>query len=181
MKSNLKAIRGSFDGTKTELVITVPMQFKKLLEGIAPLQELINKGKQLEVIVQQKKKKRSNDANAYAWVLLTAIADKLSANRGHVYTKDDVYLQMLERYGQTATIKIHNAEEEKVLRCYKYVKRCDEDFWNEVPEFAFYKIFVGSSQYNTEEMAIFIAGIVQDAKDLGIETMTPAELAALEV
>ena len=36
--------------------------------------------------------------------------------------------------------------------------------------------YYGSSTYNTAEMARFIDGIVSEARWLGIETMTPAEI-----
>jgi hypothetical protein len=34
----------------------------------------------------------------------------------------------------------------------------------------------GSSEYDTKEMSRFIDGIVAEAKELGIETLPPAEL-----
>ena len=34
----------------------------------------------------------------------------------------------------------------------------------------------GSHDYNSSEMATLVSGIVQEAKQLGIETLTPAEL-----
>ena len=40
----------------------------------------------------------------------------------------------------------------------------------------FYKVYRGSHTYDTEEMSHLIDGTVADAKELGIETMTPAEL-----
>lgn len=41
-------------------------------------------------------------------------------------------------------------------------------------------LYYGSSTYNTEQMSRLIDNIVQDCKAVGIETMTPAELAALK-
>ena len=43
-------------------------------------------------------------------------------------------------------------------------------------EFSHYIVIKGSSEYNTKEMSDFIDGVVSDAQDLGIETLTPDEL-----
>ena len=43
-------------------------------------------------------------------------------------------------------------------------------------EIIFYKIYGGSHTYDTREMSILIDGTVQEAKDLGIETMTPDQI-----
>jgi hypothetical protein len=40
-------------------------------------------------------------------------------------------------------------------------------------------VYKGSSEFDTKEMSIFIDGIVSEAKELGIETMTPNEIARL--
>lgn len=40
-------------------------------------------------------------------------------------------------------------------------------------------VWYGSSVYDTEQMARLIDAIVQDCRDVGIETMTPRELDAL--
>jgi hypothetical protein len=42
-------------------------------------------------------------------------------------------------------------------------------------------LYYGSSTYNTAQMSLLIDHLVQDAKALGIETMTPQELEALKI
>ena len=42
-------------------------------------------------------------------------------------------------------------------------------------------LYYGSSTFDTKQMSVFIDSIVQDAKALGIETMTPQELEGLMV
>ena len=41
-------------------------------------------------------------------------------------------------------------------------------------------VYYGSSTYDTQQMALLIDYLIQDAKSLGIETMSPAELERLE-
>ena len=43
-------------------------------------------------------------------------------------------------------------------------------------EVVFYRIYRGSSTYDSKEMSLLIEGTVSDAKDLGIETIPPDEL-----
>lgn len=47
--------------------------------------------------------------------------------------------------------------------------------------FKAYAMIKGSSQYDTKEMSHFIDGIVSEAKELDIETLTPMELEQMKV
>jgi hypothetical protein len=44
-------------------------------------------------------------------------------------------------------------------------------------DFTHLHVWVGSSKYDTREMSVFIDGIVQEARDLGIDTDTPEQIA----
>jgi hypothetical protein len=46
--------------------------------------------------------------------------------------------------------------------------------------FKHYKVFKGSSEFDTQEMSIFIDGIVNEAKNLGIQTDTPDQIAKMK-
>ena len=43
-------------------------------------------------------------------------------------------------------------------------------------EYIYYKVFRGSSTYDTKEMSILVNGVVSVCQEQGIETMPPAEL-----
>jgi hypothetical protein len=49
---------------------------------------------------------------------------------------------------------------------------------NNTPAVTF-RLIRGSSTYDSLEMSVLINGIVEEAKQLGIETMTPNEIAEL--
>ena len=110
--------------------------------------------------------KRSLSANAYAWVLINKIADVLRKS------KEEVYLQMLKDYGQSEFVSVRSD-----INVKGYFKYFEEYGTGHVQgrEFTHYKIYKGSSEYNSKEMAILIDGIIQEAQNLGIETITPAE------
>lgn len=130
------------------------------------------KGKVVSATLSIWREKRSLDANAYAWKLMSMIADELTI-RGAATTKDEVYLGMLKRYGQGDIVKVRPDKAELILREFPY-KEPHEKLYTEDNQY--WRVWVGSSNYDTREMAAFIEGIIADAKELGIETLPPAEI-----
>lgn len=126
-----------------------------------------------EYEISKAKQKRSLNANAYAWQLMTKIGDALRKS------KEEIYLDMLKDYGQGGAISVQEKFTENFKRTYKYHESLGKSELKG-KMFEHFRFWVGSSDYSTEEMSIFIDGIVQEAKQLGIETLTPAELARLK-
>ena len=124
------------------------------------------------------KRKRSLNSNAYAWVLMTEIANVLRSD------KDEIYVEMLKRYGQIAEDKDGNKivfsvrSDIDATSFYKYLERIGTGTVNGT-EFTHYRALKGSSEFDTHEMSIFIDGIVSEAKNLGIETLPPDEVARM--
>ena len=84
-----------FDTTQVNFFngcITIPIP-KHLGSALQALIAAVSKGKVLQVQITIKRKQRSLDANAYLWALLGEMARVLYTD------KDELYLQMLERYG----------------------------------------------------------------------------------
>lgn len=115
--------------------------------------------------------KRSLNANNYAWQLINDIANELRAS------KDEIYLKMLKRYGQSTMISV--IAEADISEFVKYYEEAGESYLNG-KLFKHYRVYKGSSEFGTQEMSILIDGIVSEAKALGIQTETPAELARLK-
>ena len=133
--------------------------------------ELINyllaqdKEKQFEL--KEYKEKRSLNANAYAWSLITKIADVLRRS------KEEVYIAELQKYGQSQIVSVRS--DINVSGFFKYYTEAGRSDLNGT-EFTHYRVYKGSSEYNTKEMSVLIDGIVDDAKELEIETLTHDEL-----
>lgn len=125
----------------------------------------------LSITVKPYRKKRSLNANAYAWQLITEIANVIRA------PKEDVYLRMLKRYGQSELISV--LAHVPIGGFVKYYEEAGESMLNE-KQFKHYRVFKGSSEFDTREMAILIDGIVSEAQALGIQTETPEELARIK-
>ena len=139
--------------------------------AIQIIQWLYNQDKDKRFDIKEHKEKRSLNANNYAWKLITEIANVLRKS------KEEVYLEMLKSYGQCEMISIVSSIDVKGY--FKYYEEAGRSFLNG-KEFTHYKIYKGSSEFNTKEMSILIDGIVQEAKQLGIETMTPTQLSELK-
>lgn len=121
--------------------------------------------------IKEYKEKRSLSQNAYAWKLITEIANKVNKS------KEEVYLQMLKDYGQSEIISMLSTIEPKGF--FKYYEAIGTGIVNN-KEFTHYKIFKGSSEYDTKEMSIFIDGVVQEAEQLNIMTKTPTQIEELK-
>jgi hypothetical protein len=121
--------------------------------------------------VKEHKEKRSLNANAYAWSLITKIADALRTS------KEECYLEMLKRYGQSEIVSVLSCID--VSGYFKYYEPLATATL-QGKEFTHYKIYKGSSEYDTREMSILIDGIVSEAKELGIETIPPKEIERLK-
>ena len=125
----------------------------------------------IAVKIDKHREKRSLNANAYAWLLIGKIGDILNAS------KEEVYLKMLKHYGQGEIISV--LSHIPLDGFIKYYEKVGESNLNG-KDFTHYRVFKGSSEFDTREMSIFIDGIVNEAQDLGIQTKTPAQLAELK-
>ena len=132
--------------------------------------ELRDKDK-LSIEVKPFRAKRSLNSNNYAWSLITQIADIVRAS------KEEIYLEMLRRYGQSELISVLAH-----IPIRDYIKYCEEAGESSLNGklFKHYKVYKGSSEFDTREMSIFIDGIVSEAKGLGIQTETPDQIAEMK-
>lgn len=133
-------------------------------------------GKTYDVEIKQHRVKRSLDANAYAWVLIDKLAEAL--NR----TKTDVYRDTIREIGGNSTIVCvqNNAVDALVSGWEKNgIGWLTQTLPSKIDGCTNVMLFYGSSTYDTRQMSRMIDLLIQDAKALGIETMTPLELSRL--
>lgn len=170
---------GKFTGAQRSLSggLIVTFEIDDDISVLSKLQEL--KEEEISLDVNKYRHKRSNDANAYLWVLCDKIAKMLMS------TKETIYEMKIKEYGifEDWEIPVGAADSWKELyRCTKpmyYFKtmRQTAEGLQEMPMVCL-RCWRGSHEYDTKEMSVLIDGIVQDAKDLGIDTWTPDEIAA---
>lgn len=135
----------------------------------------------LSVSIKKFRKKRSLDANAYYWELITKLAEAIKVSKPRAHNL------MLRKYGQTEVIDgqlmrmpIPDTEESeiKALEAETYHIKPTAQV-KEGKDGILYRTYVmlrGSSDYDTREMSELIDGLITDCKELGIETLPPAEL-----
>ena len=149
-----------------ELNITFSVNEKST---IMPEYEKLKDCEKLRIEVKKYCKRRSLDANAYLWVLLQKIAEVLRTD------KWSVYLQMLKRYGQFTYIVVKPGAVEAVKKQWRECEEIGEIDVNGTKALQML-CYYGSSTYDTKEMSVLIDGVVSECKELGIETLPPAEL-----
>lgn len=142
----------TFTGTKTEI-----QQFLYKLD----------KDIKYDLKIDKHRNKRSLDANNYAWHLINEIANALRMS------KEEVYLRMLKDYGQREYISmLANVNPNRISKYYEE----QGTFKHNNNTFKSYMFYIGTSQYDSKEMSIFIDGLVQEARNLGIETLEDTEI-----
>lgn len=132
-----------------------------------------NVNNRFTAVIKKYRHKRSNNANAYAWALMSEMAKAL-----HV-SKEEIYSEMLKRYGVFTHII---AKPQAAGRVKQEWRECEEIGEVTVNGFTGLQIrcYYGSSTYDTKEMSTFIDGIVSECQEMGIETLTPKELSLMK-
>lgn len=129
--------------------------------------------KEYTLEIKEFRRKRSLDANAYFWVLVGKIADKLNSDN------DSIYLSLLERYGVFTHVIVKEQAVKQFEHEYRLIKNLGEVTVNGQTGIQL-QCFFGSSTYDTKQMSRLVDGVVSECKDLDIETMTPQELQILK-
>jgi hypothetical protein len=125
--------------------------------------------KKLSIEIKQHREKRSLDANAYMWVLLQKIADKLKTS------KDELYLEVLGRYGVFTHIIVKPKVVDRVIEEWRTVRNLGEVTVNGTTGIQL-QCYFGSSTYDTKEMSVLLDGVVGEAAELGIDVLPPDEI-----
>ncbi len=134
--------------------------------------ELKNEGK-LSIKISKFRKKRSLNANNYAWKLISELAKKMNI------TKEEVYRQHIKEIGVFRQVEIDEKAVETLI--YSWGLHgigwfCEKVDYTQHEGFVLVNLYYGSSTYNTKQMSRLIDNIVQDCKAVGIPTETPEEI-----
>jgi len=150
-----------------EIVLTVKGHVE-----IVELKDVISRGKELSVDIKQYRKQRSLDANALLWKMCTEIANVIRS------TKDEVYLQMLERYGVFTHIIVKPEAVDRVVQEWRTARVLGEVTVNNKTGIQV-MCYYGSHLYDTKEFSVLLDGIISEAKDMGIDVISESEKQSL--
>ena len=168
LNGKIAGVSTSLDGTiKLELAISNNKDI--LIDNYYKLKDKDN----LAITIKEHREKRSLDANAYCWVLLQKLAEVLETD------KDSLYEEMICKYGVFTHLIVKPSAVERIKEEWREVRELGEVTVNGKTGVQL-QCYFGSSTYDTKEMSVLIDGIVRECQDLGIETLTPEEIADMK-
>lgn len=117
--------------------------------------------------IKEYKEKRSLTQNAYSWKLQNLIANKMRISN------EEVHFNMLKSYGKFEVISLLDD-----IDCENYFTYYEEIGKSELngKTFKHIKVYKPTHKMDTKEMSIFIDGVIQEAKQLGIEVIEKKEI-----
>ena len=146
------------------------------VSGGAELEELYDTWAGKSVEIKPIRPRRSLDANAYLWVLLDKLAEKMNAS------KLDIYREAIRGIGGVSeTVCVREVAAEKLIEGWQHngAGWFAETMPSKIGGCVNVVLYYGSSVYDTKQMSALIDHIIQDCKAVGIETLTPEKTAAL--
>ena len=136
-----------------------------------------HKDRLYDLEVKEHRKKRSLDANAYAWVLINKIADALRI------TPKEIYRQAIQNVGgnyEILPVKSEAAEHFKqVWEAQGLGWPCVDMGKSKIDGYRNLRAYYGSSTYSTTQMAQLIDILLQDCRALDIEVKSEEEIASI--
>lgn len=164
------------------LTFKMPLSEGKSVEPMIALINEFNPSIDYNLAFSKTSKKRSNNANAYMWVLCDKIAQVIRS------TKEEVYRRAIREVGV-----FHDYVSPKGEPCAALVEIWSKNgigwfaemFNSKITDIngkqlVRVRLYHGSHTYNQKEMSRLIDWVVDEAKNLGIETMTDKELLELK-
>ena len=144
-------------------------------ENIGPLFDELHET-DVDVTVKKHREKRSLDANAYFWVLVDRLAEKLRIPKTEIYRR---YIR--EIGGNHEMVCVIDSAVDKLRRGWEHngLGWQTDTMPSKIPCCTNVILYYGSSTYNTRQMSHLIDMAVQDCADQGIETLPPDKLAGM--
>lgn len=158
----------SLDG-QAEITFTAPKSVVKVLDEL--------NDKPLTVTVKEYRQKRSLSQNAYLWVLLDKIADKVNRS------KEDIYKIYIKDYGVFEILPVRNDAADRFIKLWQarglgWV--CEDLGESKLSGYTKLIAYYGSSTYNTKEMTRLIDAVIQECRELGIQAMPLSDVMLLQ-
>lgn len=137
---------------------------------------LNRKNKVYSAELKEYREKRSLDANAYYWRLVSDLSKAIGT------APEDVYRQHIKDIGNYEVICIQDHALDDFTRRWTsgHLGRFVETRESKLPGCVTVLAYYGSSDFDTREMSILIDNCIQDCQAVGIETLPPDKLALLK-
>lgn len=165
---NKPRISLTLDG-QAEITFTAPKSVLRAFEGLAD--------KPLTVTVKEYRQKRSLSQNAYLWVLLDQLGQKVGLS------KEDTYKAFVRDCGVFEILPIRNEAVERFISNWSKngIGWFTEDLGeSKLQGYTRLIAYYGSSTYNTKEMTRLIDAVIEECKEQGIQTMPISDFMLLQ-
>ena len=145
------------------------LKVKPVPESIRAVYQIIDEMQEDKVYtirIDEYKDKRTLDQNAYMWVLLQRLSEKLKIPH------EDLYRTYIKSAGQ---YQIACVQDKDVKNCINDWSRlgigwfCETDI-SKIPNCTNVKMYRGTSVYDKEQMSLIIDSIIDDCKEFEIST-----------
>ena len=163
MRGQLLDLAVGMDG-RQRITIAVNEDFRQQYDAL--------RGADINIDIKRYHRRRSLDANAYAWVLIDKLAEKLGLTKAEVYREQ---IRSIGGVSQTVCVKAEAAEALQSGWSRNGLGWFAEQYPSKLPGCANVVLFFGSSSYDTRQMSALIDSLIREAEALGIPTITEAE------
>ena len=133
--------------------------------------------KDVSIEIKQARKRRSLDANNYAWVLIDKIAEKTGLR------KSDVYRHAIKEIGGVSTtVCVQDFAVDRLRQGWEKngLGWQTETIKAKIPGCTCVILYYGSSAYDSKQMSQLIDSLIQDAESLGIPTIDDHQVETLK-
>ena len=167
-KGELKDYLKTIDGN---LVLTISTNSREIPEEELTSLKMAKNG--LKIDICRWTNKRSLDSNAYLWVLLDKIAEKVGSS------KTNIYKNLVRDFGVFEILPIKDIAVDRFINNWQnkgigWV--CEKLGQSKIRDYTNVIAYYGTSTYNSTEMSRILNEVVLIAKDLGIQTLDELEL-----
>ena len=145
-------------------------------QSISSLEEI--KEDKLSIEIKKYRKPRSLDANRYFWKLLTEYSEEKEIDA------IEEYKERVKRLGIFRVSRVETKDVETYKKSWEnwgtawFCEIYDTEYLENI-EFKILHLYYGSSSFNSKQMSRLINDLVEDCKDVGIETKPKAEIDSL--
>lgn len=144
---------------------------------IEKIEKMKISNRDVSIEIKNKYKRRTLDSNSYMWYLAEEIAKELGI------TKDEVYRDAIKNVGEFEILPIKNEAVEKFIEAWEHNGKgwvCELLGKSKINGYTNVITYYGSSIYNTKSMSRLIDLMLEEANQLGIETLSDIEIQKLK-
>lgn len=168
-KGKLNSIAQAYKSKKMIIAFEVEDATKEMIEELENV-------KALRITAKAWREKRSLDANAYMWVLTDRIAKANNSTVEEEHKRQVLaYSHADDIDGEPVVVTVlRKVDMDRVPGYWHYYDESDDGKW-----VSYYQV-KPTRNFDTKEMSDFLQHIIDEARELGIETATPDELRRME-